>query len=69
LENITFMKPSTKNRAKGSARQVKGKAKAAIGRLTRNQRLETEGKVQSAVGRIQRKVGEAQKDYEKDEGY
>ena len=61
------MKPSTKNRSKGMARQVKGKTKAAIGRLTKNPRLETEGRVQSAVGRIQRKLGESQKDLEENE--
>ena len=60
------MKPSTKNRAKGSARQIKGKAKAAVGRLTRNQRLEAEGRVQNAVGRTQRKMGEMQQKVEDD---
>jgi len=58
------MKPSTRNRTKGAARQIKGKAKEAMGRLTRNPRLEIKGKVQSAAGRIQRKVGDAEAEEE-----
>jgi uncharacterized protein YjbJ (UPF0337 family) len=49
-------------------RELKGRAKAAAGKLTRNQRLKTEGKIQAGVGRAQRKLGQAERDFEKDTG-
>jgi uncharacterized protein YjbJ (UPF0337 family) len=60
------MKPSTRNTAKGIAREVKGKAKQAAGSLTGNNRLKVTGKIQSAAGRAQRKLGRAERDLEKD---
>jgi len=47
-------------------REGKGRIKQAAGKLTRNQRLKTEGRVQAGVGRAQRKLGEAERDFEKD---
>jgi uncharacterized protein YjbJ (UPF0337 family) len=58
------MKPSTRNRTRGVVKQTKGKAKQAVGRLTRNRRLAAEGKIQDTVGRVQRKFGEAQQEEE-----
>jgi uncharacterized protein YjbJ (UPF0337 family) len=59
------MKNSTKNRVRGNARQLKGKAKEAIGRGRGNPRQEEEGlddqiigKVQNVAGRIQKKLGD-----------
>jgi len=45
---------------------MKGKVKKTVGRLTGNRRMEAEGRVQSAAGRMQRKLGEAERDMEKD---
>jgi uncharacterized protein YjbJ (UPF0337 family) len=55
-----------KNERKGAVDQAKGKAKQAVGTLTRNDDLkakgrvdETVGKVEAAVGRTARKAGDA----------
>ena len=47
-------------------RQMKGKAKEAAGRVARSKRLKAEGRLQNEAGRIQRKIGEAERDFEKD---
>ena len=60
------MKPSTRNQAKGAAREIKGKAKEAVGRLTGNTRLKVKGRVQAAAGRFQRKLGNVERDLDKD---
>ena len=59
------MKPSTRNQTKGAAREIKGKLKEAAGKLTGNNRLKTEGKLQSGAGRLQRKLGQAESDFDK----
>jgi uncharacterized protein YjbJ (UPF0337 family) len=60
------MKPSTRNIAKGAGREIKGKVKEAAGRITGNTRLRAKGQLQSAAGRVQRKMGEAQRDLDKE---
>jgi uncharacterized protein YjbJ (UPF0337 family) len=45
---------------------MKGKVKEAAGKLTRNQRLQAEGKVQAGIGKAQRKLGKAERDFDKD---
>jgi len=60
------MKPSTRNITKGAGREIKGKVKEAAGRITGNTRLTVKGRLQSAAGRVQRKMGEAQRDLDKD---
>jgi uncharacterized protein YjbJ (UPF0337 family) len=60
------MKPSTRNQAKGAVREIKGKAKEAVGRLTGNTRLKVKGRVQAAAGRVQRKLGKAESNLDKD---
>jgi uncharacterized protein YjbJ (UPF0337 family) len=59
------MKNSTKNRVRGTARELKGKAKETAGRIGGNAELENEGlddqiigKVQNVAGRIQKKLGD-----------
>ena len=47
-------------------REAKGRIKEAAGKLTRNQRLKAEGRLQAGVGRAQRKLGEAERRFEKD---
>ena len=44
------MKPSTRDRAKGTIHEVKGKVKEEVGRATNNHRLEAEGQVEKIGG-------------------
>jgi uncharacterized protein YjbJ (UPF0337 family) len=60
------MKPSTRNITKGAGREVKGGLKEAGGRITRNTRMKVGGKIQKTAGRAQRKLGQAERDAEKD---
>ena len=54
-----------KDRIVGSAKVVAGKAKAAIGSVIGDAKLEAEGKVEQVEGRVQNAVGSA-KDTVKD---
>lgn len=58
------MKSSTRNRAKGLAKEAKGRTKATAGEATRSARLRSEGRAEETRGRFQRKVGELQSDFE-----
>jgi uncharacterized protein YjbJ (UPF0337 family) len=60
------MKPRTRNIAKGTGREIKGRIKEAAGALTGNKRLKAEGKLQGAAGRAQKKLGKAEKELEED---
>ncbi len=60
------MRPRTRNITKGAGREIKGKVKEATGRLTGNRRLKVKGRLQSAAGRAQRKLGEVQRDFDKE---
>ena len=60
------MKPSTRNRAKGTGRQIKGGIKEAAGKVGRSTRLKVGGKIEKNAGRLQRRFGEAQRDTERD---
>ena len=55
------MKPSTKDKAKGTFHEVKGKVKEKVGRATNNPDLEAEGRVEKIVGKVQRKIGQVKK--------
>ena len=48
-----------KDRIVGSAKVVAGKAKAAIGSVIGDAKLEAEGKVEQVEGRVQNAVGSA----------
>jgi len=52
------VKASTKNRAKGRAREVSGTVKSKAGKATGNRRLRDRGDAESLGGKIQRKIGE-----------
>jgi uncharacterized protein YjbJ (UPF0337 family) len=58
------MRASTKDRAKGRAREVKGKLKEKAGRATRDVDLENRGTSEKIGGKVQRKVGEIEKVFE-----
>jgi len=55
------MKVSTRNKAAGEANIIKGKTKAAAGKITRNPNLRARGRAQEVAGRIQKAVGASQK--------
>ena len=48
-----------KEHVKGAGEKAVGKAKEALGHVTDNRKLETEGKVDQAKGAIHNKVGDA----------
>ncbi len=51
-------RPMDKNRIEGTAKQVKGSVKEAIGRVTGDKSTELEGAAEKNVGKVQRKAGE-----------
>jgi uncharacterized protein YjbJ (UPF0337 family) len=55
------MKPSTKDKAKGTFQEVKGKVKEKVGRATNNPDLEVEGHVEQIRGKVQKKIGQVEK--------
>jgi uncharacterized protein YjbJ (UPF0337 family) len=46
-----------KSERKGKVDEVKGKGKQAVGTLTRNDELKTEGQIDETVGRVEAAVG------------
>ena len=46
-----------KDRIQGAAEQVKGKVKEQAGKLTGDQKLQSEGKADKAAGKVQNTVG------------
>jgi len=55
------MKESTKDRAKGTFHNVKGKLKEAAGIITDNPSLEARGKYEKVAGKVQEKIGRVEK--------
>ena len=55
------MKSSTKDKIKGTAKEVKGNVKEKAGRTTGNRDMEDRGTVEKTGGKIQRKVGDIKK--------
>ena len=48
-----------KDRIKGAVEKLKGSVETAVGKLTGNKKLETEGKIDKAAGNVRTAVGEA----------
>jgi uncharacterized protein YjbJ (UPF0337 family) len=46
-----------KDRIKGSAEQIKGRMKEAVGKALGDTKLEADGKTDKAVGKVQNAVG------------
>ena len=46
-----------KNRIAGSAKELKGAAKEAVGKVIGDAKLQSDGKTEKAVGKIQNAVG------------
>lgn len=55
------MKQSTKDEAKGKFREVKGKVKAKVGRMTNDPNLEAKGQSEAVGGKVQKKIGQVEK--------
>ena len=55
------MKPSTKDKAEDSLREMKGKVKETAGQLTNNPSLEIEGTIEKAAGKVQGIIGQVEK--------
>ena len=54
------MKQSTKDKAKGTFHEVKGKVKEKAGRATNNPDLEAEGQIEKIGGKVQKKIGQVE---------
>ena len=52
------MRLSTKARAQGRARELKGKLKEKVGRAARSPRTESRGRAERIIGKLERKAGE-----------
>ncbi len=61
------MKQRNKDIAKGTFREAKGKVEKAVGGMTGNTRLKIKGRIDSGLGKAQRKLGQAEKELEKEE--
>ena len=48
-----------KDRIKGVAQKIKGNIKEAVGKMTGNKKLQTDGKIDNAAGNVRKAVGEA----------
>jgi len=55
------MKDSTKDKAMGTAKDLKGKAKEAVGKAVGNPNLRDEGRADQVEGKVQKKVGDVEK--------
>lgn len=55
------MNSSTKDRAKGTAREAVGKVKEETGKAIGNPDLEDRGRAEKVEGKVERKVGEIKK--------
>jgi uncharacterized protein YjbJ (UPF0337 family) len=64
-EEAFIMKDSAKDKAEGTAHELKGKVKETVGRATKNPDLETEGTAEKLGGKVQKKAGDVEKVVEK----
>lgn len=55
------MKPSTKDRIRGSLQELKGKVKQRAGEITNDKGLAARGRNESLAGKVRKKVGEVKK--------
>ena len=62
----TPMKSGTRDQVEGTAKDLKGAAKQAIGKATGNPRQQLEGTVERTTGKFQKKTGEIKRDLTRD---
>jgi uncharacterized protein YjbJ (UPF0337 family) len=55
------MKSSTKDQAKGTFHELKGKVKEVAGKLSDDPTLEAEGTGEKIAGKVQEKIGQVKK--------
>ena len=48
-----------KDRVSGAAKQVKGSVKEAVGKLTGDSKMQSDGKAEKVVGKVQNAIGGA----------
>jgi uncharacterized protein YjbJ (UPF0337 family) len=61
LDTGEMMKASTQDKTEGKLHEVKGKIKQEIGRVTKDPKLEGEGKGEKIAGKVQKWIGHAEK--------
>ena len=59
------MKSSTRDKAEGTANQVKGHAKEQLGKAVGDPNLRDEGRADQAAGKVQKKAGDVKKVFDK----
>ncbi len=59
------MNSSNEDKAKGTAKDVKGSIKEGAGRLAGDRNLEQEGRDDQVEGKVQKKVGDVKKVFDK----
>jgi uncharacterized protein YjbJ (UPF0337 family) len=59
------MKSSTRDKAEGTANQLKGQAKEQVGKAVGNPNLRDEGRADQAAGKVQKKAGDVKKVFDK----
>jgi uncharacterized protein YjbJ (UPF0337 family) len=59
------MKQSSRDQAKGTLHEVKGKVKEKVGRATNNPNLQDEGTDEKVAGKVQKKIGQVERVFEK----
>jgi uncharacterized protein YjbJ (UPF0337 family) len=64
----TTRKSGSQISAEGKAKELKGKAKDALGDLTGNPRHDVEGKADQLEGKAQQRLGDAQRDLDHVQG-
>ncbi|MGA2687245.1 MAG: CsbD family protein [Candidatus Korobacteraceae bacterium] len=53
------MKPSTKDKIKGSFHEVKGTIKEEVGKVTKDRNLKAKGRAEKKAGKVQQRIGRA----------
>ena len=59
------MKSSTRDKAEGTANQMKGNVKEQVGKAVGNPNLRDEGRADQAAGKVQKKAGDVKKVFDK----
>lgn len=61
----SIMSDSLKDKVEGTAHEVKGAVKEAVGNVMNKPDVEAEGKAEKVAGKVQNKVGDVEKVIEK----
>jgi uncharacterized protein YjbJ (UPF0337 family) len=59
------MDSSTKDKAKGSLHEAKGKIKEKVGQATKDRDLEDRGAAEKTGGKVEKKIGDVKKVFNK----